>query len=415
MTMGQVTFNGAVQPLKRNKTLLLQKMSVPSQTEHRLTFSGSLDDDAFDYAPIPGRWIVSRRSSTASNAPPDALILKEDARKPSPLEAGNAKRTRFSLSRRKSTPTLFNKPLTESPKSLSRSPSLKSKASTESFKPIKRPKSPTRSLSRRSSSSGLSDLLDPNSPDGFAQFEPASLRGVKRTRPESLRSITSNPRSFLESWADVLTPNLSLREVTELTPKRLAALGSGRGLLFDLDNTLMPFFQGGFSQDMLQSLTALQKAGYRLGVVSNNISKSYCEVAQKALEREGIRTTWVLHANKPAPAAFQMLSMHWGMPLSEMTMVGDSNLADVYGARRLGLKAVQVSWYAKQWWAHPAVVSMMDVTGLLVHRVRSTLGTAKTQLLEFTNDAAQALELPPLPYVPQIKHPLIGKSQVTFP
>jgi putative hydrolase of the HAD superfamily len=96
--------------------------------------------------------------------------------------------------------------------------------------------------------------------------------------------------------------------------------------------------------DALPALEALRRAGYRTGVISNGT----CGV-EPCLRLAGVteRVEFVLVSalvgwEKPAPRIFEMGCEAVGLAPGEVVFVGDHYIADITGARRIGMQAVMI-------------------------------------------------------------------------
>ncbi len=129
-----------------------------------------------------------------------------------------------------------------------------------------------------------------------------------------------------------LEPELRLARVTELTPKRLSELGV-RGLLLDLDNTLLPPKDPGpLPEEVRRWAEALKGHGIRLALVTN---------ARPHRVRQAAALLGVPGAGpvaKPLPFGFLWGLKALGLPKDEVLAVGDQVFTDLLGARLLGLR-----------------------------------------------------------------------------
>ena len=130
-------------------------------------------------------------------------------------------------------------------------------------------------------------------------------------------------------YADVYFNN-----ITEVTPEFL--LGKGiRGVILDVDNTLVGHNVKIPEEYILQHLKVLENAGIKLCVVSNNTEervKSFCE-------KIGINY-FVADALKPRKKGYLAASEEMKLPLSEIAAIGDQVFTDVWGAKRAGCLAI---------------------------------------------------------------------------
>jgi len=123
-----------------------------------------------------------------------------------------------------------------------------------------------------------------------------------------------------------------LERVTELTPQRLAALGA-RGLLLDLDNTLLPPKDPGpVPEGVRRWVQELKDRGVRIALVANARPRRVRQVAA-ALGVPGAGPV-----AKPLPFGFLWGLRALGLGRDEVLAVGDQVFTDLLGARLAGLR-----------------------------------------------------------------------------
>ena len=109
-----------------------------------------------------------------------------------------------------------------------------------------------------------------------------------------------------------------------------------RGVLFDVDNTLVP--HGAPADERAKQLfQRLQTIGYHVCLMSNNKEprvKSFCEAA-------GVEH-YIFKANKPSIAGYQRAMERIGTDKTNTLFVGDQIFTDVFGAKRAGIKSILV-------------------------------------------------------------------------
>ena len=130
-------------------------------------------------------------------------------------------------------------------------------------------------------------------------------------------------------------PDHRVDRVERLDASRLAALGL-RGLLLDLDETLMPAGAAAPSDGVVAWAQALLRADVRLAMVSNG-RRARVAAATAALGVPGCAL-----AGKPWPIAFRRGLALLDLAPSCVAMVGDQLFTDVAGARAAGLRTILV-------------------------------------------------------------------------
>ena len=134
----------------------------------------------------------------------------------------------------------------------------------------------------------------------------------------------------------VLRPRERVRRITELTPEWLARRGL-RGLVVDLDNTLVPYGVKPPAPDELDAWNReLAAAGVPVVIVSNARTGRTRSWA-KSLGLTG----WGL-AGKPFPWGLRRAFVQMGLPAKEVAVAGDQLFTDVFGANLVGAYSVLV-------------------------------------------------------------------------
>ena len=104
--------------------------------------------------------------------------------------------------------------------------------------------------------------------------------------------------------------------------------------------------------DALPTLKKLEENGYRLGLISNaGDDKDVQQLAQGfgiARYFDFILSSAACSYRKPHPRIFELALVHWYLLPSEAVMVGDNLLADIRGAKNVGLYGIWISRRAGQ-------------------------------------------------------------------
>ena len=108
-----------------------------------------------------------------------------------------------------------------------------------------------------------------------------------------------------------------------------------RGLIFDIDNTLVP--HGEPADDRAKALFArLKKIGFEMCLISNNQEPRVKPFAEK------VQSKYVFNAHKPSTKNYikAMELMHTDR--GNTVFIGDQLFTDVWGAKRTGMKSILV-------------------------------------------------------------------------
>jgi hypothetical protein len=131
-----------------------------------------------------------------------------------------------------------------------------------------------------------------------------------------------------------------VERVTEINLDELKAEDI-KGMIFDLDNTLMPPKTSNFPEDILEWLDSVKK-NFKIVILSNNPCSVYVKQAGEKLgciayEKAG------KPRRKAALAALRDLNL---LP-SEVVIIGDRPLTDILVGQRLGIITILVDPLAK--------------------------------------------------------------------
>ena len=108
-----------------------------------------------------------------------------------------------------------------------------------------------------------------------------------------------------------------------------------RGLLFDIDNTLVP--HGAPADDRAKALFArLKKLGFKCCFLSNNQYK------RVAYFNDEIGETFIENAHKPSVKNYKKAMELLGTDTSNTIFIGDQLFTDIYGAKRAGIRNILV-------------------------------------------------------------------------
>lgn len=104
-----------------------------------------------------------------------------------------------------------------------------------------------------------------------------------------------------------------------------------RGVIFDIDNTLVP--HGAPADDRAKELFArLKKLGFSACLLSNN------KEPRVKMFNEEIQVNYIFKANKPSVKNYQKAMELMGTNLENTLFVGDQLFTDVWGAKRTGIR-----------------------------------------------------------------------------
>lgn len=134
----------------------------------------------------------------------------------------------------------------------------------------------------------------------------------------------------------LLFPKQHLESIFELDPDELRSLGI-RGIIADMDNTLVPWNDRTVQPRLTRWLNGLKVEGFRLCIVSNNTADRGAQLAREL----DIPAFW--YAVKPRRRAFRKALRELKLSAAEVAVIGDQIFTDVLGGNRMGLYTILVT------------------------------------------------------------------------
>ncbi len=108
-----------------------------------------------------------------------------------------------------------------------------------------------------------------------------------------------------------------------------------RGVIFDIDNTLVP--HGAPADDRAKKLfRRLKEIGFSSCLISNNQEERVKMFSQE------IRTNYIYNAHKPSTKNYEKAMKIMGTDKTNTFFVGDQLFTDVWGAKRTGIHNILV-------------------------------------------------------------------------
>ena len=144
-----------------------------------------------------------------------------------------------------------------------------------------------------------------------------------------------------------------------------------RGILFDIDNTLVPH-DAPADERSRAFLSALSSKGFRVMVLSNNKEPRTASFAKAA----GVPYLFDVH--KPSPKGYRKVMTLLGLSEKECIAVGDQLFTDILGANLAGIESVLVDPLAPEtdrWWIKLKRVAEIPIKHL--HKMQRTIKITK--------------------------------------
>lgn len=107
-----------------------------------------------------------------------------------------------------------------------------------------------------------------------------------------------------------------------------------RGLILDLDNTMVAYRQSEVVADHLAWVEEAHERGFKMVMLSNNFTERVTNIAAQ------LRIECIPNALKPLPTGFMRAKRVLGLRRREIAVVGDQLFTDILGAKMLGLYTI---------------------------------------------------------------------------
>lgn len=121
-----------------------------------------------------------------------------------------------------------------------------------------------------------------------------------------------------------------------LTPETLRQQNV-HGLMIDLDNTLVPWYEKQAQEHLNHWLMELSQAGIKVVIVSNNHRHRITPILEKT------DTFFVSAARKPSRSGLKRALNYLSLSKDQVLMVGDQVMTDILAANRFGVRSILVT------------------------------------------------------------------------
>jgi len=133
----------------------------------------------------------------------------------------------------------------------------------------------------------------------------------------------------------LLRPNLIVNSLHDIELDGLKKIGI-RGVIFDLDNTIIPWNSPDMQPEITEWINGLLAEGFKICLLSNNMTQRVQTIAAI------FGVPYVPKAYKPAKTGFRRAMAKMRLTSNQVAVVGDQLFTDVLGGNRLGLFTVWV-------------------------------------------------------------------------
>lgn len=119
-------------------------------------------------------------------------------------------------------------------------------------------------------------------------------------------------------------PKKHVRSVFDLKPDQLKKEGI-KGIITDLDNTLVPWDEPHATSEVIDWLENMQKSGIKVTIISNN------DEERVRIFSEPLEIPYVHSARKPLRRAFFRATKQMNLKRENVAVIGDQLLTDILG------------------------------------------------------------------------------------
>lgn len=151
----------------------------------------------------------------------------------------------------------------------------------------------------------------------------------------------------------VFVPDLYVPSVYAVDAERLARRGI-RGIVTDLDNTLVAWNEPEAPDRLVHWLDDLRRSGFRVCIVSNNK-----EVRVRPFA-EALDIPAVFEAGKPRNRAFRRALDLLGTSPRETAVIGDQIFTDIAGGNRMGMYTILVVPISDKEWVGTRLMRILE-------------------------------------------------------
>ena len=135
---------------------------------------------------------------------------------------------------------------------------------------------------------------------------------------------------------DIFVPDMYQKSIYSINYEKL--LDSGiKCLLFDLDNTCVPYVEKVPSKKLISLFDSLKDMGFNV-IIFSNASKKRLEPFKNEL-----LVDCSYSSKKPSKRKFLKVLKMFNFDLSEVAIIGDQLFTDIFGGNRIGIKTILVN------------------------------------------------------------------------
>ena len=135
--------------------------------------------------------------------------------------------------------------------------------------------------------------------------------------------------------ASLFRPDKYYKNIYEINYQLLVNDGI-KLIAFDLDNTLVPHDVLVMSEEVKNMIEKIKKLGFEVIILSNNNQKRVTRFCEKT------NIAYYYSCKKPLRRMFKKVLLDFNLEPSQVCLIGDQVMTDVYGANRMDIMSILV-------------------------------------------------------------------------
>ena len=136
-------------------------------------------------------------------------------------------------------------------------------------------------------------------------------------------------------------PDIYKKSIYTINYEKLKTRGI-KCLLFDLDNTLVPYTDKVPSKKNKELFKKLKELGFKVIIFSNSGKKRLTPF------KEGLDVDCCFRCLKPSPKKFNYVLEHYKFNESQVAIIGDQILTDIIGGNNVGITTILINPISKK-------------------------------------------------------------------
>lgn len=151
---------------------------------------------------------------------------------------------------------------------------------------------------------------------------------------------------------DIFVPDMYFQSIYTINYKKLKKSGI-KCIIFDLNNTLISYNVNYPSTKLLELIKSLEK-DFKVIIVSNS-SKNRVRPFKEKLNVDS-----AYRSMKPSKKKFKKIMNLYGFKDTEIVLVGDELIADIYGGNRMGFTTIYVNSVSEDEPMHTKIIRSFE-------------------------------------------------------